>query len=51
LLLLLNDILDFSKIEAGKLDLETIAFNLRDTLGDTLQTLAMRAADQGIELA
>jgi CheY-like chemotaxis protein len=51
LLLLLNDILDFSKIEAGKLDLEVISFNLRDTLGDTLQTLGMRATDKGIELA
>ena len=40
LLSLLNDILDFSKIEAGKLDLETIEFSLRDTLDDTLKTLA-----------
>ncbi|MEE8292438.1 MAG: response regulator, partial [Candidatus Tectomicrobia bacterium] len=51
LLLLINDILDFSKIEAGKLDLEAIPFHLRDTLGDTLQTLALRAADKGLELA
>ncbi|MDH3605323.1 MAG: ATP-binding protein, partial [Candidatus Tectomicrobia bacterium] len=51
LLLLINDILDFSKIEAGKLDLETIPFNLRDTLGDTLQTLGMRASAKGLELA
>lgn len=51
LLLLIDDILDFSKIEAGKLDLETIPFRLRDTVGDTLQTLAIRAADKGLELA
>jgi len=51
LLFLINDILDFSKIEAGKLDLEAIPFNLRDTVGDTLQTLSLRAADKGLELA
>ena len=51
LLRLLNDILDFSKIEAGKLELETISFGLRETLGDTLQALGFRAAQKGIELA
>jgi signal transduction histidine kinase/DNA-binding response OmpR family regulator/HPt (histidine-containing phosphotransfer) domain-containing protein len=48
---LINDILDFSKIEAGRLELEMIPFPLRDTLGDTLQTLAKRAADKNLELA
>jgi CheY-like chemotaxis protein/nitrogen-specific signal transduction histidine kinase len=51
LLALLNDILDFSKIEAGKLDLDPIDFNLRDTLGDALNTLALRASQKGLELA
>ncbi len=51
LLLVVNDILDFSKIEAGKLELEAIAFSLRDRLGDTLKTLALRAHAQGLELA
>ncbi|WP_370280369.1 response regulator [Pontibacterium sp.] len=50
LLRLLNDILDFSKIEAGKLELEAIDFNLRDTLDDTLQALALRASEKGLEL-
>ena len=50
LLSLLNDILDFSKIEAGKLELEAIGFNLRDLLDDTLQTLAVRAEEKGLEL-
>jgi len=50
LLGLINDILDFSKIEAGRLDLETIPFDLRDILGDTLQTLALRANEKELEL-
>jgi PAS domain S-box-containing protein len=51
LLTLLNDILDFSKIEAGKFELEQIDFRLRDNLGDTLSTLALRAHAKGLELA
>jgi PAS domain S-box-containing protein len=51
LLTVINDILDFSKIEAGKLDLEHVAFDLRDTLSDTLATLALRAHKKGLELA
>ena len=50
LLGLINDILDFSKIEAGGLELEAIAFNVRDILGDTLQSLGLRAAACGLEL-
>jgi PAS domain S-box-containing protein len=50
LMTIINDILDFSKIEAQKLELESIAFNLRDTIGDTLQTLTFRAAEKGLEL-
>jgi two-component system sensor histidine kinase/response regulator len=50
LLRLINDILDFSKIEAGKFELESVGFKLRDTLGDTLQTLAGRASAKGLEL-
>ncbi|HLY63712.1 MAG TPA: response regulator [Terriglobia bacterium] len=50
LLTLINDILDFSKVEAGKLELDPIAFNLRDTVGDTAKTLALRAGEKGLEL-
>jgi signal transduction histidine kinase/DNA-binding response OmpR family regulator len=50
LLTVLNDILDFSKIEAGKLDLESIPFALRDCIGHTLKTLALRAHQKGLEL-
>jgi PAS domain S-box-containing protein len=51
LLTVINDILDFSKIEAGKLDLDQIGFGLRDSLGDTLKTLAQRAHKKGLEVA
>ncbi|AEG51111.1 integral membrane sensor hybrid histidine kinase [Sphingobium chlorophenolicum L-1] len=51
LLHLINDILDFSKIEAGRLELEHVAFSLRDELADTLQAFAGRATEKGIELA
>ncbi|MBM4077671.1 MAG: PAS domain S-box protein, partial [Planctomycetes bacterium] len=43
LLAVINDILDFSKIEAGKMSLEEIPFDVREVLGDTLKTLALRA--------
>lgn len=51
LLRVINDVLDFSKIEAGKLDLECIDFDLRDTLNDTIVTIAARAHKKGLELA
>jgi PAS domain S-box-containing protein len=51
LLALINDILDFSKIEAGKLELEAIDFNLRNTLENAADTLALKAHDKGLELA
>ena len=51
LLSVINDILDFSKVESGKLDLEMIAFNLYDCVGETMKTLALRAHQKGLELA
>ncbi len=50
LLGLVNDILDFSKIEARKLELETLDFDLRVTLEDTADMLAVRAMESGLEL-
>ena len=50
LLTLINDILDLSKIEAGKLALENTDIPLRDTLDKTMQTLALRAQEKGLEL-
>ncbi|MDR3639555.1 MAG: response regulator [Isosphaeraceae bacterium] len=51
LLTVINDILDFSKIEAGKIHLDPLPFGLRDTIGETMKTLALRAAQKGLELA
>ena len=51
LLTLINDILDFSKIEAGKLEIENIDFEFKQSLGDTLKTLALRAHLKNLELA
>lgn len=48
---LLNDILDFSKIEAGRLELETIPFELRDRIANTVQAMSIPATEKGLELA
>ncbi len=50
LLSLINDILDFSKVEAGKLQLDAKPFDLRERIGDTMRSLALRAYAKGIEL-
>lgn len=50
LLSIINEILDFSKIEAGKLVLDSIPFNLRDLLQDTLTILAPAAHAKQLEL-
>jgi PAS domain S-box-containing protein len=49
LLRLINDILDFSKIEAGKLDIEHIAFDLRQHFHDTTQLFRLRAAEKHLD--
>jgi two-component system, sensor histidine kinase and response regulator len=51
LLLLIDDILDYSKIEAGKMDLETIDFDLRITLEDAADMLAIKAYEKGLDLS
>jgi PAS domain S-box-containing protein len=51
LLNLINDILDFSKAEAGKEQLECVEFALRETIEETLKSLAARAQEKEVELA
>ena len=50
LLTVVNDILDFSKIEAGRLELETVSFSLRESLGEMLNPLRPRAEKKGLAL-
>jgi PAS domain S-box-containing protein len=50
LLALINDILDFSKIEAGHLELEHIDFDLQSVIEDSIDAVALRAAEKGLEL-
>lgn len=51
LLGLINDILDFSKIEAKKLDLEMMDFDLRVTMEDAVEMLAIKAQEKGLEIS
>ena len=50
LLTIINDILDFSKIEADRLDLENLPFDLRECVESSLDLLAARAAEKGLDL-
>jgi PAS domain S-box-containing protein len=50
LLTVINDILDFSKIESGRLELEQEVFDLRECVEGTLDILAPRAAEKGLDL-
>ncbi|MBF0396311.1 MAG: AAA family ATPase [Desulfobacterales bacterium] len=49
LLTIINDILDFSKIEAGKLEFEKIDFNIRNTIEDVTDMMAIKCDEKKIE--
>ena len=51
LLTLINDILDFSKMESDKVVLEEYQFNLRQCVEESLDLVALRASEKGINLA
>jgi CheY-like chemotaxis protein/nitrogen-specific signal transduction histidine kinase len=50
LLNIIDDVLDFAKIESGKLELETVPFDLGDTLAQLADMFSWRAAEKGLEL-
>jgi signal transduction histidine kinase/DNA-binding response OmpR family regulator len=50
LLAVINGILDFSKIEAGKMDIESLPFDLQESLGDSIKALSFGAHQKGLEL-
>jgi len=50
LLYLINDILDVAKIESGHLSLESVSFDLEDTVGKAIETMSVRAQAKGLEL-
>jgi signal transduction histidine kinase/CheY-like chemotaxis protein len=50
LLRIINDILDFSKIEAGRVELERVAFDLQQTIANSLFFVRDRAIEKQIEL-
>jgi signal transduction histidine kinase len=50
LLNLVSDILDFSKIEAGKLELESVPFNLRELIENTVNMLSDQSRRKKLEL-
>jgi signal transduction histidine kinase/DNA-binding response OmpR family regulator len=51
LLAIINDILDFSKIEAARMEIENAPFDLREALEASLDMVAMRAAEKGLDIA
>lgn len=50
LLALINDILDYSKLEEGKTEIESIQFNLKETLDRILDSFLFRAEEKEIRL-
>ncbi|SCA55252.1 putative Histidine kinase [Candidatus Terasakiella magnetica] len=50
LLGIINDILDVSKLESGQFTLETVNFNLRNVIVDTMRALEHSAGEKNVEL-
>jgi PAS domain S-box-containing protein len=50
LLTVINDILDISKLEAGKVEIESIDFDLAETVESAVTLLAAKAHDKNIDL-
>ena len=50
LLKIIDDILDFSKVKSGTLELESADFELREMLGNAVQTYSRQVRQKGLEL-
>jgi signal transduction histidine kinase len=50
LLRVINDVLYFSKMEAGRMKLDPVQFNLRESLAETMKTMAVRAHEKNLKL-
>lgn len=46
---LISDILEVSKIEAGRLELESVDFEVQSVIDDAVDTVALRAAQKGLD--
>jgi len=51
LLAIINDILDFSKIDSGNMELERLPFDLSTCVEESLDLIAAKAAEKGLNLA
>jgi two-component system, sensor histidine kinase and response regulator len=50
LLALITEILDLSKIDSGTLELERVEFDLRAVIDDTVDAVALKTSEKGLEL-
>jgi PAS domain S-box-containing protein len=48
LLRVINDVLDMAKITSGKLELESVPFNLCDSMAEAIRPLALQATEKGL---
>lgn len=51
LISLINNVLDLSRLESGRLEIAEIAFDLREAIGQTVETFAFAAHKKSIALA
>jgi signal transduction histidine kinase/ActR/RegA family two-component response regulator len=50
LMQIINDILDLSKIEAERMEIDPLAFHVREWLDESTKALAVRAHDKGLQM-
>jgi len=51
LLTIINDILDFSKIEAGRLELESVDFNINESMHHMMNLMQLKAEEKGLNFS